>query len=945
MSTLEAAEGRVWALPGHLRRTIQVSCYGDLTSQFRQANIPVLKACLDASSFWNEVCILDRLIYKNTYQHRGAHLMRYMKEMRRVLTLLRELHLEGLMDDLYCMLQRGGVVPKAAASATGGGGATGRAAAAAAGTTRKGKVTTEDGNIGTGGGGGSGGRTSYRLPCREAAAAILKQIIVGCALVMGLQAPLQRAAAHLAAQVALTFFVPMCTVGCAVLARIKVLSLQLLVDYVRAYNAIADLLPLLPASTAVSPEGGDAALLLQPALAAALQPPTGKASTAVVTESMASEPRVLPGTSRAATAMQQKQQQAQVHQQEEIRSRSLKQMLERGNMPSDDLLQPATAIRKNNSAAEGLTAAMQPAAASAAPATGPVSQRLPAAEWPQRQVAPIPLPQMVRCRWDEHVHSAYLEPVLSGGPDQPEPTWQERAAKAAERYGYMIAVQCDPQVAVADLDTVGPVVPLSSEANRLTHSVRSARPRTGFARTAGGSATAATANVVAAPPSAAESNMGVRISRRSFFDLMASKRPTGLSAVQPVASGKRVHAAQAMTHLQVSDDRVAKRQKGPNGAAVAMVANVNVDGATAVTEPVAARSGGSLTTAAVAAIATTVITPAATVTAAPLPQPAGAGPSVPDSHVVSYTTRHGFVLGLGNTKSSSGGNNGGGHGGPVQPTSATGPSYEPRCSVVSDKAEDQSVDWLKDGATASGDAPAGALPAAVPIVAALPRLASTTPAPSPAPVTRGSMARPSRSGAKPAFLAVPPSNLSSRAGTAGSTAGGGSGVMVPGAAAAVVPQPNPGDHDGGRLALTHGSVSADGVAATKDDPLLGIILQGRVGDRGRGRGVSGGGGSSCTRPGLLSAGKASRASSGAAAAAAGGGSGGSLAATLDLLLEGLVAAPGEGAAGGMHPGGLAGNAGGCGLGGDTASRGGTLAPGRGSGGARGRSGGQTSKWR
>ncbi|GIL60060.1 hypothetical protein Vafri_14728, partial [Volvox africanus] len=210
MSALEAAEGRVWALPGHLRRTIQVSCYGDLTSQFRQANIPVLKACLDATSFWREVGILDRLVYKNTYQHRGAHLMRYMKEVRRLLTLLRELQLESLMDDLYCMLQLGGVVPKAAASATAGDGGT-----------RGGKVATVGGNVVTGGGDSSGGRTSYRLPCREAAAAILKQIIAGCGLIMGLQSPLQRATAHLAAQLALTYFVPLCATGCAMLARIK----------------------------------------------------------------------------------------------------------------------------------------------------------------------------------------------------------------------------------------------------------------------------------------------------------------------------------------------------------------------------------------------------------------------------------------------------------------------------------------------------------------------------------------------------------------------------------------------------------------------------------------------------------------------------------------------------------------------------------------------------
>ncbi|GIL82468.1 hypothetical protein Vretimale_11912 [Volvox reticuliferus] len=950
MSALGAADGRVWALPGHLRRTIQVSCYGDLASQFRQANIPVLKACLHANSFWSEVAILDRLVYKNTSQHRGAHLMRYLKEVRRTLTLLRELQLEGLVDDLHCMLQMGGVVPKASASTPA------MAATAAAGTTWGGKDTTRGANA-AGGGDSGGGRTSYRLPCRETAAAILKQIIAGCALIMGLQSPLQLVAAHLSAQLALTFFVPMCMIGCAVLARIKVLSLQLLLDCVKAYNAIADLLPLLPSSTAAWPAGDDAALLLQPALASALQPPTVKASTAVATASMVSEPRALPRTSRAVAGMQQQQQQQlQAPPQEEIRSRSLRQMLQRGPMPSEELLQPAAAIRANNSAAAGPMASVQPAAVPAAAAAGPPSQRLPAAAGLQRLVAPIPLPQMVRCRWDEHVHLAYLEPVSSGGPDQPEPTWQGRAAKAAERHGYMIAVQLDPQVEVAELDAVAAVAGPSSEAKRPPRSLVATGPRAVRAQTAGGAGTAATANSMAAQE--VRSDVGVRVDRRSFFDLIGSKRPSGLSALQPAAGGKRSHAAQAMAPLQVIDDRVAKRQKGPNGANTAALAgNVSVDGATA-------KNGGSAAAAA-AAVATTVLAPAATATVAPLPQPAAAGPSVPDSPVVmSYTTRQGFVLGLGNTKPGSGDKSTGGGqaAAAAQLITASGPIPEPTRTTAKDTAPaDRPGDSWNDGATANDGASGALQQAGVPIAGMPTRLTLTNAAPSLVPSTRGSMARPPRSGAKPAFLAVPPSNPSSRAGIATAagtaTAGGGGDVVLPGAAVAAVPQfiSNSGGSDGGRLALTHGSVGIDGSAAAEDDPLLGIILQGHGGERGRGRGASGSGssskiGSSCTRPGFHSAIKAPRASSGAAAAATGGGNGGSgsLAASLDLLLGGLPAAPGEGVTGAMHPGGTAGNGGGGAggsRGGSIAGRGGRLDPGRGSIGARGRSSGQTPKWR
>ncbi|EFJ41840.1 hypothetical protein VOLCADRAFT_119586, partial [Volvox carteri f. nagariensis] len=228
MAASGAPEDRAWALPAPLRRTIQLSCYGDLRQHFRQANIPVLKACLQAPSLWSEVAMFEKLLYKNIHQHRVAHFMRYLKEVRRTLTQLRELRLEGLVDDLYYMLQLGAAVPAAAGglAAAGGGKADARTAAAS---------------------GSVGGRMSFRLPCKEAAAAVLKQLIAGSSLIMGVQPVLHLAAAHLASQLALSFFVPLATTATAMLARIKasayicVLSLQLLLDCVRTYNAIADL--------------------------------------------------------------------------------------------------------------------------------------------------------------------------------------------------------------------------------------------------------------------------------------------------------------------------------------------------------------------------------------------------------------------------------------------------------------------------------------------------------------------------------------------------------------------------------------------------------------------------------------------------------------------------------------------------------------------------------
>ncbi len=39
------------------------------------------QACLQAAALWSEVAMLDRLLYKNIHQHRGAHFLRYLKEV------------------------------------------------------------------------------------------------------------------------------------------------------------------------------------------------------------------------------------------------------------------------------------------------------------------------------------------------------------------------------------------------------------------------------------------------------------------------------------------------------------------------------------------------------------------------------------------------------------------------------------------------------------------------------------------------------------------------------------------------------------------------------------------------------------------------------------------------------------------------------------------------
>ncbi|PNH05751.1 hypothetical protein TSOC_007952, partial [Tetrabaena socialis] len=212
---MSAEAGRAWALPAALRRTVQLSSYGDLAPVFRAANIPVLRGCLQAAPLWAEVGMLERLLYKNAHQHRGSHFMRYLQEARRTLSQLRGLQLPQLLDDLHFLLQRGGaagpVGPLSTAEAAGGGapppGLLGRASKAAC-------------SVGAGRG-GSSGRKSYQLPSKEGLEAVLSHLIAGTALVRGLQVPLHAASAHLSAQLALTYFVPLATTALAMLARIK----------------------------------------------------------------------------------------------------------------------------------------------------------------------------------------------------------------------------------------------------------------------------------------------------------------------------------------------------------------------------------------------------------------------------------------------------------------------------------------------------------------------------------------------------------------------------------------------------------------------------------------------------------------------------------------------------------------------------------------------------
>ncbi|KAG2446996.1 hypothetical protein HYH02_008150 [Chlamydomonas schloesseri] len=927
------AGGRDWALPAPLRRTVQLSCYGDLSPQFRRANLEIHRASLAAGVLWAEAAMLRRLLYKNTHQHRGGHFMRYLLEVRRALAQLQSLRLDGLLSDLQHLLQEGGAFSSSnVGSSSGGGkgargGGNGRGAAGA--------------GAGAGGGGGGGGRTSYRLPSRDAAAAVMSQLVAGTALVRGLQRPLHSAAGQLGAQLALTYFVPLATTAAAMLARIKVLSLQLALDCVKAYNDLADALPLLPAlavaGAAAGAGGGGAAaaedaLRLSPALSAALQP--------------------APPTAHSRRAGQQQQ------------PRLPSQQNAVGGVVQARGVEPPSGAGGSGTAPEvksrSLRMLLQPSAPSAAATAAPGAPGLaPAADGGQSAAAaaaegarPLEyLPQMIRCHWDEQ--APYLPFVEAVPTAAGEPDWQQRAARAAEQYGIMLAVQYDDSTAAtaaaaapaqnaaaAAAAAGGGSMPASAPAGPAAVFKGAKRGRDGAAPSVGaGSGPVAAA---AGSGSGPGSDVGVKIDRRSFFDMMAA------------GSKKRTHASQPMAPLQVFEDR-AGAAGGGGGAAAKKARTQEASGAVAAgagsaadagTDSAAAAASARLEAAGAAAAAAASAAPAAACKA-----PSAAVVPAASPVVLSYATRSGFMLGRSGAATSAAGAAAAAAPAAVAATAATATpasgTTEP--AIAAAEVEPVAAAGLQGelaaaaaaaeaavAATAADDVlmagPAADVaavaceepvaPPAAPAVAAVAAASAPTPAP-PAPGSGSGLKRVLLSGvtgvsgagakvgaskAKPAFLSVGGGIAAAAAAVAAAA------PAATTAAAAATASGSGGGGGGARSLLSAKAQAANAQAkASVEDPLMGIIMGG--GGKGKGKGGGGGGaaaagvlggaGSAAGRKGAgggASGGGAGRGTGGAGAGGGGGGGvgaaagagAGSLSASLELLLGGIMPAGGPG---------------------------------------------------
>ncbi|KAG1660522.1 hypothetical protein FOA52_004216 [Chlamydomonas sp. UWO 241] len=210
-------DSREWTLPPHLCCVQQVSGYGDLSPYFAASGgLGSLRASVASSDLWQEAALLRRLLYKNVSQHRSSHHLQRLRKVARCLDTLEALRLPHLMSDIDAMVQlASSLVPR------------GSDAAAVKGS-------------------GGGGRATHRLPLRSAAAHVMARLMLGCCVLQGLPGVVVTAADFLTQQVAATYFMPLSMGALALLARTQALATQLLLDIARAYNDLAQMMPLLP---------------------------------------------------------------------------------------------------------------------------------------------------------------------------------------------------------------------------------------------------------------------------------------------------------------------------------------------------------------------------------------------------------------------------------------------------------------------------------------------------------------------------------------------------------------------------------------------------------------------------------------------------------------------------------------------------------------------------
>lgn len=187
-----------------------------------------LQGSLECPDLWVEAALLGKLIYKNNSQHRGTSYLRRLRHVLRELRLLSAMQLPGCMSDLLSLTQ----LATSTSTAAAGAGTKGQGTGAAKGS----RATSVS----------SSTRKTHRVPAQEAVAAVLMRLHAATRLLQSLVHAALDAAAQTGAQVARSYFMPLCLTATAMMARLHVLCTQQLLACVSTYNALSSLLPLLP---------------------------------------------------------------------------------------------------------------------------------------------------------------------------------------------------------------------------------------------------------------------------------------------------------------------------------------------------------------------------------------------------------------------------------------------------------------------------------------------------------------------------------------------------------------------------------------------------------------------------------------------------------------------------------------------------------------------------
>ncbi|EFN52999.1 hypothetical protein CHLNCDRAFT_137446 [Chlorella variabilis] len=201
-----------------------------------------LEGALARTDLWQELQLLGKLLYKNSHQHRGAQHFQRLQEIRRLLSLLKGMQLERRAAAFHAAFQA---------------------------ARQRGKLPTGSVLM-------AYGADQRRVPSHGAATSLLRALRAACQLVEQLAPAVHRASLHLLAQLAHSFFMPLCLTSLACVARIQVLTGQLLLDAVMAYNALAEaaaLLPMGPAAAGGAAAGAAAAAADGAAAGACAAPP------------------------------------------------------------------------------------------------------------------------------------------------------------------------------------------------------------------------------------------------------------------------------------------------------------------------------------------------------------------------------------------------------------------------------------------------------------------------------------------------------------------------------------------------------------------------------------------------------------------------------------------------------------------------------------------------